>query len=267
MKKTSIKILCVILAVFLLITATVVIGLGIIIAKGYGVTEGRCLITASGSYILIDENNSPIVMSNQSEKDIFADLSSGDEILVLHDGIQESYPAGTGAYYCRKLSDGKTEDIPQAVIDSLTEMGWLEKEIKGTKVECAGENYKFSLVIPEDWEYERSFGGYAIEFDPTVNLKDFENRGVYDTIEFCPTGENGKITVYFSNRFGVCGTGLESKTVYLGEHSGSMGTYDNNEKWSYIVLDKEYIILNGSGDWWNDYEDEVMDILSTIDYE
>lgn len=254
MKKTFIKILCIILAVFLLIVAVIVIGMGVMTAKGYGITKGRCLVTATGSYMLIDEDNSPIEMSNRSDKDLFADLSSGDEILVLHDGIQESYPAGTGAYYCIKLNDGKPEDIPTSVIESLTELGWLEKEVKGTTVECVGETYKLSLTIPDDWEYEMEI--YADEHNS------------YDTVKFRPAGEEkGEIVFRFDDRFGVCGTGLESRTVYLGEHSGSMGIYDNNDEWSFIVFDLNYVILNQSGDWWSEYEDEVMEILSTIDYE
>ncbi len=269
MKKTLIKILCVILAVFLLIAAVVVIGMGVMTVKGYGITQGRCLVSATGTYMLIDENNSPIEMSNRSDKDLFTDLSSGDEILVLHDGIQESYPAGTGAYYCIKLNDGKPEDIPTSVIESLTALGWLEKEVKGTKVECIGEKYKISLTIPESWEYEKSTNNKDWIFKNPEILKDNpEYEGSADTIEFRPAGEEeGQIVFQFDENFGVCGTGLSGKTVYLGEHAGNMGIYDNNDKWSFIVLDKDYVILNQSGDWWNEYENEVMEILSTIDYE
>lgn len=246
MKKTFIKILCIVLAVFLLVTAVGVISIGVMTAKGYGITQGKCLITAMGSYMLIDENNSPIEMNNQSDKDIFASLSSGDEILVLHDGIQESYPAKTGAYYCKKLNDGKPEDIPASVIESLTALGWLEKEIKGTNIECIGDNYKISITIPDDWEYKQS----------------------YNAIEFRPANEDkGEISFRFDDQFGVCGTGLESKTIYLGKYAGNMGIYDNDEKWSFIVIDQNYVILNQSGDWWKDYEDEVMEILSSIEIE
>ncbi len=263
MKKVLIKILCIILAVFLLITAVVVIGFGVITIKGYGVTEGRCMITAMGSYMLIDENNSPIVMNNRSEKDLFAGLSSGDEILVIHDEIQESYPAGTGVYYCKKLSDGEPEDIPTSVIESLTEMGWLKKEVEGTRVECVGENYSFSITIPDDWEYKVCFGN-------SLFIENAE-EGPDNTIAFWPQGrEEGKILFSYEDCFGVCGTGLESKTVYLGEHVGYMGTYDNDESWSFITLDdtSTYVITNhGTDSWWSEYENEVMAILSTIDYE
>lgn len=268
-KKFVVKIICVILAIFLLITALVVIGIGVMAARGYGITEGRCLITATGSYMLIDEDNSPIEMSNRSEKDLFTDLSSGDEILVIHDGIQESYPAGTGVYYCKKLNDGKPEDIPSSVIESLTELGWLEKKVEGTRVECVGENYNFSIIIPDGWEYELScYDNLFMLENPDMLISNPEGKGFEDTISFWPKGnEDGKIVFQYDDQFGVCGTGLESKTVYLGEHVGYMGTYDDNERWSFITLDKDYVIINRSGDWWNEYADEVMDILSTIDYE
>ena len=57
---------------------------------------GRCLVAENGSYMFID-GNSPIVMSNRKDKEgMFAGLETGDKILLLHDGIQESYPGGTG---------------------------------------------------------------------------------------------------------------------------------------------------------------------------
>ncbi len=269
MKKKTVTILCIFLSIILLIAGVIAIGMGIMTSKGYGFTQGKCLITAQGSYMLIDENNSPIEMSNQSDKDIFSDLSSGDEILVLHDGIQESYPARTGAYYCKKLSDGKAEDVPQSVIEGLTEMGWLQKEIKGTRVECVGEDYKFSITIPDDWEYETETYNSDWILENLDSLKENPTyRGPADTINFRPADEEyGQIVVQFDKYFGVCGTGLSGKTVYLGEYVGNMGIYDNNEKWSFIVIDKDYVITNQSDDWWKLYEDEVMEILSTIEIE
>ena len=54
---------------------------------------GRCLVADNGSYVFID-GNSPIVMSNRKDKEgMFAGLETGDKILLLHDGIAESYPA------------------------------------------------------------------------------------------------------------------------------------------------------------------------------
>lgn len=85
---------------------------------------GRCLVADNGSYMFID-GNSPIVMSTLRDKErMFAGLKTGDKILLLHDGIQESYPGGTGAYWCMKLEDGTQADISANVIEELGELGW-----------------------------------------------------------------------------------------------------------------------------------------------
>ncbi len=85
---------------------------------------GRCLVADNGSYMFID-GNSPIVMSNRKDKEgLFSDLETGDKILLLHDGIAESYPGRTGAYWCMKLEDGTQADIPKQVMEELAELGW-----------------------------------------------------------------------------------------------------------------------------------------------
>ncbi len=126
MKKKLIIVICIICSIFLLLVATVFIGLGVATLKGYSIMQGRVLITDNGSYMIIDDDNSPIEMSNQSKnEEIFADLTNGDEILIVHDGIQEKYPASTGIYYCKKVADGEYKDLPEQTLLSLAEMGWI----------------------------------------------------------------------------------------------------------------------------------------------
>ena len=100
---------------------------GIMINKGYGMSQGLYLEGKDGQAMLICEN-SPIVMSNRTNRELFDDLEVGDEILVIHDGINESYPGSTRAYAVFKLKDGTENDIPQAVVDQLIELGWLDAE-------------------------------------------------------------------------------------------------------------------------------------------
>ncbi len=117
-----------IIGVLLLAVLTVVIVFGVMLHQGRGLTIGRCLLAENGSYMLIDEN-SPIVMSDRSsDKDMFFGLSTGDKILVVHDGIAESYPGQTGAYFCLRLSKGDISDIPEEVITSLKDLGWIDDE-------------------------------------------------------------------------------------------------------------------------------------------
>ena len=106
--------------------------LGIITVKGLGISEGRYLEAKNGvSMIILD--NSPIQMSNRTGKNLFDKLDTGDKILVLHDGIAESYPGRTCVYAVFKQEDGTINDISQTVISNLSELGWLDKtEASGT---------------------------------------------------------------------------------------------------------------------------------------
>lgn len=87
-------------------------------------SEGRCLVAENGSVMLV-KGSEPIVLSRRGRENMFAGLETGDRIFVIHDGVQESYPAGTGAYLVLRLEGGSMSDIPEDVISSLTEMGWL----------------------------------------------------------------------------------------------------------------------------------------------
>lgn len=255
MKKKILVVLATIVALVLLLFAICFIALGIASFKGYSVSKGRVLITDNNSHMIIIDN-SPIVMSNQSKNEkIFEGLTNGDEIMIVHDGIQESYPGGTGVYFCKKLADGEYKDLPEKTLLSLAEMGWISKEnaITGELVEVHKDGKKLSLIIPDGWEYS------------TSNAMDFSSEPF---IEFWPEGEDeGRIKFMYDDAFGVCGTGLESEEITLGGHTGSMGTYDNNPVFSFIVFDREYVILNMDADkWWNEYGTEAMEILNTLEY-
>ena len=93
--------------------------------QGLGFSTGRYLEADNGSNMMV-VYNSPNVMLNRTNRDIFKNLETGDKILVIHGATAESYPAQTGVYAIFKLGGGSISDIPQTVIDSLTELGWLK---------------------------------------------------------------------------------------------------------------------------------------------
>ena len=106
----------------IILVAILVLGLvlGGVTMRSLGSSQGRCLVTENGTVMLI-KDNSPIVLSGNLPDG----LSTGDHILVFHDGIQETYPGKTKAALVIRLGGGTEGDIPQTVKDSLTEMGWL----------------------------------------------------------------------------------------------------------------------------------------------
>lgn len=114
-----------ILIVLSIILCVIVIGVFVLAGRGYSPSVGLYLKTDNGNMIILDK--SPIVMSARSGNgDMFETYESGDKILVIHDGIQESYPAKTGVYFSIKLADGLESDIPEDVISQLIGLGWLD---------------------------------------------------------------------------------------------------------------------------------------------
>ena len=111
------------LCIVLVLAAAFFAVLGYMSSHSMSLSCGRCILLSDGGCMLIVDET-PILLSNRTDKeDLFDGLTSGDEILVLHDGIQESYPARTGAYALLKTADGEMmEGISESVLNSISEL-------------------------------------------------------------------------------------------------------------------------------------------------
>lgn len=118
MKKTAWRIVIICLAVVLLAYSCLV---GLAFWRGNGLSEALYIETAHGHMLLIE--GSPISVSGRDG--LFDDLTTGDQVLVVHGPIAESYPGQAKAYLCIKQPGDKKGDIPADVIQSLQELGWL----------------------------------------------------------------------------------------------------------------------------------------------
>ena len=124
MKKKTILI---VLVVFVVILLSLIIFAAVMGSRGFSFSKGIYLETRA-THPLIVMGNSPVSMSDQSVGNLFEGLQTGDRILVLHDGIAETYPGSTGVYAVWKIGSGAQGDIPSDVIRSLIEMGWIDGE-------------------------------------------------------------------------------------------------------------------------------------------
>lgn len=96
------------------------------INRGFGISEGIYLEGTGAPLLILD--GSPFVMGDRSEgENLFDGLETGDKILVLHDGLCESYPGQTGVYWIKRLGAGSLADISSDVLDSLVQMGWISQ--------------------------------------------------------------------------------------------------------------------------------------------
>lgn len=398
MKKKIIITIAVILAVFIL-----GISAGTFIINGsLSISTGHVLVTENGTCFLI-KGNSPVRLSDYGEGGALPELKTGDKVLAIHGAIAESYPASTLCRLCIKTGDGSISDIPEEVISSMTELGWISEkpdnsetkldfeaqyvktalpsafseealtfpqydvirntdELKtynegtelginedfisatekytdeffessllfiahvqegsgsnthkvtdvikaegkisihiktitpetGTcdmayhriitelkksdvqdsllqlffngkkvmnnpeRVSITTENANVSLLIPEGWRYEST---------KTEN-DGFDITNGFEISLFHEEDAENNVTIAFTDGFGVCGTGLRTKEIPVNGYSASMGIYDGDSTFSYIVFDDTpgfYVIHNyADALWWHTYEDDLRAIFSTL---
>lgn len=126
------------------------------------------------------------------------------------------------------------------------------------------------LTQPELVQHGRGFANLSLSI---LNGWEYEIVDYTDTnkfyIAFWPAGTTeGKIEVWHTNGFGVCGNGLKEEKITLSKYEAYKGTFDDGEVWdfiSFIGTPGTYVILNtGSHQWWDAYKDEAMQILNTL---
>lgn len=84
------------------------------------------MIVGKSSYLIVDENNSPISMSvDGSADEFFAGYSTGDKIEVLSSPIAESYPGQAFIYKVKLVEKGNINDISSEIITDLKNLGWI----------------------------------------------------------------------------------------------------------------------------------------------
>lgn len=100
---------------------------GVIAVNGLTVSQGRYLQAKNDTPMLI-HGSSPTKLSYKTDRPLFDNLDTGDEILVIHGPVAESYPGQTRAWAVFKLRDGTIDDIPQGVIEQLIQLEWIDAE-------------------------------------------------------------------------------------------------------------------------------------------
>ena len=131
----------------------------------------------------------------------------------------------------------------------------FEGEFIEIKPQCP-PSYGVSFWLPTGWTYS----GMQSDDDPTSDLV------VSIRPEF--PGTEGAITLQHMKGFGVCGTGLEQKDIVFNGHEAWQGFYDGNTLWSHIILKdpKDCVIINNAENWYEEYEEEINQILSTVEF-
>lgn len=243
------KKLGIVIAFFLILSVGMV---GFLFVMGTGYVKGR-LLKNENSYMIVNDKDAMYfsvtkVMEKRLEK-----MSTGDEIIIVHGFVEESFPSRADAKVLIKLSDGDELDLPMETIAQFTAPYPYQP---GRMVTSNHENDSITLEIPVGWEYE---------------VKEFVEEGYQEFgIYFWPEGQTeGKLALMCAGEsWGVCGTGLTTKEVMIGEYRAIKYIYDSDKFWTFLRFDYpeiNYVVYNeGADTWLKEYGVEAFQILSTV---
>ena len=100
-KKKWILAICIAVSIIALLMAAA----SVTSMMGYGVSVGKLYFTESSTYLI--DGTTSIIVSDQSRKsNMFDGYANGDEIILVHDGVEETFPARTGGYMAIRISKG-----------------------------------------------------------------------------------------------------------------------------------------------------------------
>ena len=157
--------------------------------------------------------------------------------------------ARRGAYGESAMS----EELPIEPLTLQTEEGVPVNEV-GFR---AGEDYLY-VDLPEDWAYSRVDSNYGDQ--PNVP------EGCCGLTLYRIGGGGGTMTLlHYPYRFGVCGTGLEEKTMTRRDGcTANIGYYDGNLNWFFVAFrdSSDYYAAENHGLSGADAE-AALEILST----
>lgn len=111
----------------LLLVLIVIAGIGIFKAKSLTVEKVYVIPAKNGTCLYYKEGSVVNMTDLTKSKKLFDGLEEGDYCLIVHDGVEATYPGQTGVYFCKMLCH-TADAIPYDVIDTLTDMGWIMQE-------------------------------------------------------------------------------------------------------------------------------------------
>lgn len=190
-------------------------------------------------------------------------LSSGMSLGLLLDGCANANPAVSipknnpdAAYLpaeAHTLADEDTAPRQNTVCS-------LPLNSEDTIAGQDGPYGKISLSIPGGWRYETC----PMDSEKLTN-------GLYGIRFYPEDATEGYIDLFYIDSFGVCGTGLVEETATIAGNPARIGTYDNHACWDFISFQGDcsgiVALTNSTENWWESYDEQVMDILGTLSFD
>ena len=144
-KKKWILAICIAVGIIALLMVTA----AVTSMMGYGVSVGKLYFTEDSTY-LIDGTTSIIVSDQSRRSDLFDGYANGDEIILVHDGVEETFPARTGGFMAFRISKGDGTYKPSSDLLGIEKIT-LEDIVSG-ELDCQAQ-YIRTNGYTEAFEY------------------------------------------------------------------------------------------------------------------
>lgn len=178
---------------------------------------------------------------------------------------------------------GESDSMETQVNDETGD--WQDEETRGGKDDKIGDTYNdagsetdggtggaemtalaegpygsIQLTLPEGWAYETC--------PPDDERLVY---GVYGVHIYPKDVSEGFVEIVYNASFGVCGTGLREEKRTIAGDTATIGYYDGSDRLSFILFggrNKHIVAQTFETDsWWDDQQEEVMQILDTLTYD
>ncbi len=202
MKKKWILPLCIVAGVLVLLLIGAIVFVFSLGVSGYTVTSGRMLWVSDSPYIVTDDSGVMYMSDNNKTKDLFNDIKTGDSILVVHGGVEESYPAFTDAYYVLKLKTGDEKDIKdvEKVVDTFVIEDTEYDEAYAPDSDAYETTYCRTVQTTIYFENGEQF---SFTGEDSVTLTDILTNLKYDKNKLCKCLPEYTVETEFGTCYGV----------------------------------------------------------------
>ena len=127
-------------------------------------------------------------------------------------------------------------------------------------VTASGAAGTLRVQVPDGWKYEICPEGTLDGAETDFGIKIRPD-----------SGSDSEITLYWSDSFGVCGTGLKEETLTLAGDSVSAGYYDGGKNWTFLSFQGKNSGIVAWADpgagWFADKGDQLLSMLDTVEWE
>lgn len=127
-------------------------------------------------------------------------------------------------------------------------------------VTASGTAGTLRVQVPDGWKYEVCPEGTLDGSETDFGVKIWPG-----------SGSDSCVQLYWSDSFGVCGTGLKEETLTLAGDSVSAGYYDGNKNWTFLSFQGKNRGIVAWADpnapWFAAQGEQVLAMLDTVEWE